>query len=110
VFTRLCEKVAEDLERKGYVGKTIGIKLRYDNFQSVTRDQTLAHYTADAKTIRQIAGLALKRVPLTQRLRLLGVRVGTLLKAEDAAALQTLSVPAGLTAEEPGSPSMDQLF
>ncbi len=110
VFTRLCEKVAEDLERKGYVGKTIGIKLRYDNFQSVTRDQTLAHYTADAKTIRQIAGLALKRVPLTQRLRLLGVRVGTLLKAEDAAALQTRSVPAGLTAEEPGSPSMDQLF
>ncbi|MEY3871140.1 MAG: hypothetical protein RLZZ296_135 [Pseudomonadota bacterium] len=113
VFTRLCEKVAEDLQRKGYVGKTIGIKLRYDNFQSVTRDQTLAHYTADAKTIRQTAGLALKRVPLTQKLRLLGVRVGTLLKAEDAAALQKLSAStnaAGTTAEEPVPPYMDQLF
>ena len=113
VFTRLCEKVAEDLQRKGYVGKTIGIKLRYDNFQSVTRDQTLTHYTADAKTIRQTAGLALKRVPLTQKLRLLGVRVGALLKAEDAAALQTLSAlasSASATAEEPVPPGMDQLF
>jgi DNA polymerase-4 len=106
VFTRLCEKVAEDLQRKGYVGKTIGIKLRYDNFQSVTRDQTLTHYTADAKTIRQTAGLALKRVPLTQKLRLLGVRVGTLLKAEDG----TLPASVAGAAEEPVPPCMDQLF
>jgi DNA polymerase-4 len=113
IFTRLCEKVAEDLQRKGYVGKTIGVKLRYDNFQSVTRDQTLAHYTADAASIRQTAGLALKRVPLTQKLRLLGVRVGTLMKAEDAAALQTLSASTnavGTTVEEPVQPHTDQLF
>jgi DNA polymerase-4 len=109
VFTRLCEKVAEDLQRKGYVGKTIGIKLRYDNFQSVTRDQTLTHYTADAKTIRQTAGLALKRVPLTKKLRLLGVRVGTLLKVEDVLALQKLT-SAGVSAEEPTQPFIDQLF
>ena len=109
VFTRLCEKVAEDLQRKGYVGKTIGIKLRYDNFQSVTRDQTLTHYTADAQTIRQTAGLALKRVPLTKKLRLLGVRVGTLLKVEDVLALQKLT-SAGVSVEEPTQPFIDQLF
>ena len=85
VFTRLCEQVADDLARKGYVGKTIGIKLRYDDFKSVTRDQTVDAHTADAKLIRQTAGLCLKRVPLTQRLRLLGVRVGSLMKAEDHA-------------------------
>ncbi len=83
IFTRLCEQVADDLARKGYVGKMVGIKLRYDDFKSVTRDQTIAHHTGDAKTIRQIAGLCLKRVPLTQRLRLLGVRVASLMKAED---------------------------
>jgi DNA polymerase-4 len=81
IFTALCEQVAADLQRKGYVGKTIGIKLRYANFKSVTRDQTLDHYTADPKLIRHTAGLCLKRVPLEQRLRLLGVRVGTLTKA-----------------------------
>ena len=80
VFTRLCEQVAGDLQRKAYAGKTIGIKLRYDDFKSVTRDQTLDHYTADARTIREVAGQCLKRVPLEQRLRLLGVRVGSLVK------------------------------
>jgi DNA polymerase-4 len=85
IFTRLCEQVANDLQRKGYVGKTIGVKLRYDDFKSVTRDHTLPDYTDDAQTIRKIAGLCLKRVPLTQRLRLLGVRVASLMKAEEHA-------------------------
>ncbi|MCW2311924.1 DNA polymerase-4 [Rhodoferax antarcticus] len=78
IFTRLAEQVADDLRRKGYVGKTIGIKLRFDDFKSVTRDQTQDSYVSDAKTIRQVAGQCLKRVPLTQRLRLLGVRVASL--------------------------------
>ena len=80
VFTRLCEQVAADLQRKGYVGRTIGIKIKYDNFRSVTRDYTADEFTADAKTIRQWAGQCLKRVPLDRRIRLLGVRVGTLEK------------------------------
>jgi DNA polymerase-4 len=84
VFTQLCEQVAQDLQRKGYVGKTIGIKLRYDDFKSVTRDLTIDHYTADAKTIRHAAGQCLKRVDLTRRLRLLGVRVGALRKGSGA--------------------------
>jgi DNA polymerase-4 len=83
IFTRLCVQLADDLQRKGYVGKTIGIKLRYDDFKSVTRDQTLEAHTADAHTIRQTAGLCLKRVPLDKRLRLLGVRVASLAKLGD---------------------------
>ena len=78
VFTRLCGQLAADLQRKGYVGKTIGIKLRYDNFKTATRDQTIDAHTADAKTIRHAAGRCLKRVPLERRLRLLGVRIGSL--------------------------------
>ena len=83
VFTWLCEKVAEDLQRKGYVGKTIGIKLRYDDFKTATRDHTLPAPTDDAATIRHTAGLCLKRVPLDRRLRLLGVRVGALVRLSD---------------------------
>ena len=78
VFTQLCTQVAADLARKGYVGRTIGIKLRFDDFKTVTRDQTVAVAINDAAEIRRIAGLCLKRVDLTRRLRLLGVRVGTL--------------------------------
>jgi DNA polymerase-4 len=84
ILTRLCEQVAADLQRKGYVGKTIGIKLRYDDFKSVTRDLTLDHYTADATEIRRATGQCLKRVDLTRRLRLLGVRAGALRKDGDS--------------------------
>jgi DNA polymerase-4 len=104
IFTKLCEQVAADLKRKGYVGKTIGIKLRYDNFQSVTRDQTQTTYTHDAQAIRHTAGLCLKRVDLKRRLRLLGVRVGSLMKEEDWHAQ-------GQRAEEPQvQPYTESLF
>ena len=89
IFTRLCEKVAEDLQRKGYVGKTIGIKLRYDDFKIATRDQTIDRFIADAKAIRQTAGQCLKRVPLDRPLRLIGVRVGALVRADSAEATAT---------------------
>jgi len=80
IFTELCVRVADDLKRKGYVGRTIGLKLRYDNFKTVTRDRTLDEPTGDAGAIRRAAGECLKRVPLDRRIRLLGVRVGALSK------------------------------
>ncbi len=80
IFTALCQRVAEDLQRKGYMGRTIGIKLRYDDFKTATRDQPVAEPLQDAAAIRRVAGQCLKRVPLDKRLRLLGVRVGALVK------------------------------
>jgi len=78
IFTDLCAKVAADLARTGFVGKKIGLKLRYDNFKTVTRDCTLEVPTRDPAAIRRAAGLCLKRVPLERRVRLLGVRVAAL--------------------------------
>ena len=104
IFTRLCQQVATDLQRKGYVGKTIGIKLRFDNFQSVTRDSTLAVYTADPLVIREAAGQCLKRVEFKRRIRLLGVRVGSLVKAVDAHLPPSdteKSLSSAITAQEP---------
>jgi DNA polymerase IV len=82
LFTDLCQRLAVDLQRKGYAAKTIGIKLRFDDFQIATRDQTLADVTQDAVQIRRAAGECLKRVDLTRRLRLLGVRASQLHKTE----------------------------
>jgi DNA polymerase-4 len=86
IFTELCVKLAADLMRKGYAGKRIGLKLRFDNFKTVTRDQTLDAPTQDAALIRRAAGECLKRVPLDRRIRLLGVRVGALSRPGAAAA------------------------
>ncbi|NRF70833.1 DNA polymerase IV [Aquincola sp. S2] len=81
IFTRLVEQLALDLQRKGYVGRTIGIKLRFEDFKTVTRDMTIEAPTAEAATIRLAAGLCLKRVDLARRIRLLGVRVSALRRA-----------------------------
>jgi DNA polymerase-4 len=89
IFTRLCAQVADDLQRKGYVGRTIGIKLRFADFKSLTRDLTLPTPTADAQAIRRAAGQCLKRAPLTRRFRLLGVRVGALQRLEKTANLES---------------------
>ncbi|GAB4042025.1 MAG: hypothetical protein Fur0014_13900 [Rubrivivax sp.] len=80
IFTRLCTQVATDLQRKGYAGRTIGIKLRFDDFKTVTRDLTLPQPTAEAAAIRHAAGLCLKRVDLARPLRLLGVRAASLVR------------------------------
>ncbi len=83
IFTRLCERVAGDLQRKGYVGRTIGIKLRYEDFKTVTRDVSLISPTDQAAAIRRAAGECLRRVPLEQRIRLLGVRMSALSKKSE---------------------------
>ena len=77
-FTRLCAQVAADLQRKGYVSRKIGVKLRFEDFKTVTRDLTLADATADAKVIRRAAGHSLKRIELGKSIRLLGVKAGSL--------------------------------
>ncbi|QBE63999.1 DNA polymerase IV [Pseudoduganella lutea] len=84
IFTRLCTRLSEDLHRKRYAGRTVGIKLRYADFRTVTRDVTLPSPTADAAMIRRAAGECLRRVPLEQRLRLLGVRVSALVPLDEA--------------------------
>lgn len=78
VFRRLCAQLEGDLQRKQVVGRTVGIKLRFDDFRTVTRDITLPHSVSDARAIHGAAGQCLKRVPFESRIRLLGVRVSGL--------------------------------
>ncbi len=86
IFTELCEGLAGDLARKSYAAKTIGIKLRFDDFRIATRALTLPAHTLDARAIRRAAGSCLKRVDLSRRLRLIGVRAGALARLADLVA------------------------
>lgn len=110
IFTELCIELAGDLARKGYASKTIGIKLRFDDFKSVTRDLTLPAHTMDARTIRRAAGECLKRVDLSRRLRLLGVRAGALARLTDLVAPIATPEPQPPRAEEAASPYELPLF
>lgn len=78
VLNELCERLQGDLQRKEIAGKTIGVKVRFDDFRTVTRDHTLPLAVHDSAAIWQAAGLCLSRIPMDRRIRLLGVRVGGL--------------------------------
>jgi DNA polymerase-4 len=84
VFDQLCQQVAADLQRKHLLGRTIGIKLRFDNFQTMTRDHTLDGATDAVADIRRAAIACLKRVPRDRRLRLLGIRISGLRAAGES--------------------------
>ena len=78
VLIELCERLAGDLSRKNLAARTIGIKLRYADFHTVTRDLTVPRPISGAHDILAGARECLRRVALDRRLRLLGVRAGSL--------------------------------
>jgi DNA polymerase-4 len=101
VLLELCQRVSGDLMRQRYLGKTVGIKVRYADFHTLTRDITLEAPTADAETIRGAARACLRRVPLDRRLRLLGVRVSSLVGPEgDKDTINRVPVPDDHTARK----------
>ena len=80
ILLDLCGRLAQDLERKGLAAKTVGVKLRFDDFSILSRDVTLAWAVASADGLRDAARDCLRRVTFDRRLRLLGVRAGSLVK------------------------------
>jgi DNA polymerase-4 len=89
-FTALCTQVADDLKHKGYAGRTISIKLRFEDFRTFTRNYSLTTHTADLVLIRRAAGECLRRVPLQKKIRLLGVKVSTLSSVEPKQGVEVL--------------------
>ncbi|WP_231362684.1 hypothetical protein [Thioalkalivibrio sp. ALMg13-2] len=69
-------RIVPDLRTKGYLGRTVGIKIRYDDFRTATRDLTLEAWTADPEQILAATRDCLRRTPLDRPMRLLGVRIG----------------------------------
>jgi DNA polymerase-4 len=71
---RLSQSVAERLEQAGLVAGTIAIKLRYENFETLSRQMSLAVPTDDKERIYQTALILLKQTwDHSRSVRLLGV-------------------------------------
>lgn len=78
VFNRLCKQLEGDLQRRNLGGYTIGVKLRFDNFQTVTRDHTGDLLVTTAEDIYKGAKECLKRITMQHKIRLFGIRVSKL--------------------------------
>jgi DNA polymerase-4 len=75
--------------RENVLARTIVLKLRYDNFETITRQTTLRHSRRDEKEIRARISELLERHWDRQRaLRLLGVGAHNLIVHEEARQLE----------------------
>lgn len=78
VLLRLTGELCQDLARHGRRGRTIGIKVRLDDFSTLTRARTVAAATSDPRTVGDVALDLLRALDPTRPVRLLGVRVAGL--------------------------------
>jgi DNA polymerase IV len=76
-ITRLARDVCEGMQRKDARGRTIGIKVRLDDFTNVTRARTIAAFTNDTDEVTAIAIELLRAYAPARPVRLLGVRVAS---------------------------------
>ena len=76
---RLSDRTASRLRDKGLCGRTVTLKLRWSNFQTLTRSRTLPEGVDTAAEIYEVVrGLFEKLAPDRFRIRLLGVSLTTL--------------------------------
>lgn len=78
VIEQLSRELCGRLVRQGQAGRTVGIKVRLEDFTTHTRDRTLAHVTNDADLVGSVAAELLRAFDPTRPVRLLGVRVAGL--------------------------------
>jgi DNA polymerase IV len=103
---RMATELCSGLTRHGRRGRTIGIKVRLDDFTTVTRAHTVAEPTCEVEVVTAVALRLLDEYSPPRPVRLLGVRVAGLL-SPDAGAGEAPGVPAGssqlaLPMTEPG--------
>lgn len=81
----LVEDVHWRVRDDGYLFRTVGIKIRFEDFQTHTRDRTLTAFSNDRGVIETVARELLQEFHGADRkVRLLGVRVASLKKIEAA--------------------------
>jgi DNA polymerase IV len=78
VLERLTGELCTTLAREERRGRTIGIKVRFDDFSTVTRARSLDAAVNDETTVGTVALELLRRLDPRRPVRLLGVRVAGL--------------------------------
>ncbi len=82
----LSEELCRRLRKRELAGRTIGIKVRLDDWTNVTRSQTIEAPTDDPAVVAPVALDLLRAYDPQRPVRLLGVRVASFDSGEKAAA------------------------
>lgn len=96
VLDAQARRLAAGARAKGICGRTVGIKVRLDDFSTTTRVRTMAEPTDDADVIAATALELLAANPPPRPVRLVGVRLASLVEpgeGEPEAAAEALRLP-----------------
>ncbi len=87
----LCEKVCEKIIRRNLLFRTVTVKLRYGNFQTLTCSKTSRLFTNRLQDLKKtVRDLTKNLLPGKERIRLVGVRVSNLKSSKGQRALSFL--------------------
>ena len=79
----LTREVVTDMKDSSFKARTVTVKVRFSDFETVTRATTIPQSTDREEEIRKAAFASLKRVELKKRVRLIGMRASHLEKRGD---------------------------
>lgn len=79
-LAELTQDVVDNMKQFGYKGKTVTIKIRFSDFKTHTRAKTLDDFTDSIDIVRKAAFEELGRIELKKKVRLIGIKVGRLIK------------------------------
>lgn len=75
----LAGKIADSMKNKKAAGKTVTLKVRYDDFETITRSTSFSHYINEAEDIGDTAISLLEETQVGDRkVRLLGITLSNL--------------------------------
>ena len=83
-LAELTKEVVINMKEEGYQGRTVSLKIRFNDFKTYTRAKTLSRHTDSEEEIRKAAFDCLGRLELKKKVRLIGVKVSHLEKVGEA--------------------------
>jgi DNA polymerase-4 len=88
----LSEKVARHMRKDGYLGREVGLWLRFKDFSGASKSQKMGKWTHDGVEIAEEAQKILKTLNLPRPVRAIGVYVGNVQRGKN--------IPASLLPED----------
>jgi len=76
---RIADILVGRMEKSKAIGKTVTLKLKYNDFEVINRSKTFGHFISDPNEIRQVSReLMQKELPAKKGIRLIGVTISNL--------------------------------
>jgi DNA polymerase-4 len=79
-LAELTREVVISMKKECYRGRTVTVKVRFNDFRTYTRAKTFGRHTDSQEEVRKAAFECLGRLELRKKVRLIGVRVSNLEK------------------------------